>query len=156
LSMPKSVIYKPFPPGFVSREAISRARHARIIGYMAVCLVGTKWGQYLGTQLRRIYQGPLFVCGRDPARTRRLAAALGAQDALTGWQAAVDHPGIDSVILAVPAHLHLEAGRAALLAGKHVLLEKPLATSLADCDMLIRAARSAGVVLAAGENIPFR
>jgi len=52
--------------------------------------------------------------------------------------------------------MHREVSRAAALAGKHVLVEKPLATSLEDCDAIIRAAEAAGVVLAVGENIPFR
>ena len=123
---------------------------------MAVCLVGTRWGQYLGKQLREIYDGPFFVCGRDPERTRRTATLLGAQGALSGWEAAVDHPGITALILAIPAHLHREVARAAALAGKHVLVEKPIATSLDDCDTIIRAAHAAGIVLAVGENIPFR
>jgi predicted dehydrogenase len=123
---------------------------------MAVCLVGTRWGRYLGEQLRKVYTGPLFVCGRQPARTRRLANALGADDALLGWESAVRHPAIDRLILAIPAHLHGNVACSALTEGKHVLVEKPFATSIADCDLLIRAAQSAGVVLAVGENIPFR
>src|SRR5437868_4633387 len=123
---------------------------------MAVCLVGTRWGQYLGTQLREIYRGPLFVCGRDPQRTGTIAKTLDAQDPHIGCEAAVRHPAITTLILAIPAHMHREVSRAAALAGKHVLVEKPLATSLEDCDAIIRAAEAAGVVLAVGENIPFR
>jgi predicted dehydrogenase len=123
---------------------------------MAVCLVGTRWGQYLGTQLREVYSGPFFVCGRDRERTANIARDLRAQEALTGWESAVRHPGITTVILAIPAHMHREVARAAALAGKHVLVEKPLATSVEDCDAVIRAAEIAGVVLAVGENIPFR
>jgi len=123
---------------------------------MAVCLVGTRWGQYLGTQLREIYSGPFFVCGRDPERTANIATSLHAQASLIGWESAVRHPDITAVILAIPAHMHREVARAAALAGKHVLVEKPLATTLEDCDAVIRAAQAAGVVLAVGENIPFR
>jgi predicted dehydrogenase len=123
---------------------------------MAVCLVGTRWGQYLGTQLRQVYRGPLFVCGRDRARTRRIASSLGAQEPLIGWESAVRHPAVTSMIVAMPAHMHREVSRAGAMAGKHVLVEKPLATSLEDCDAIIRAAEASGVVLAVGENIPFR
>jgi predicted dehydrogenase len=123
---------------------------------MAICLVGTRWGQYLGTQLRKVYGGPLLVCGQDWRRTRRIGSQLGAEEVVVGWEKAVRHPGITSLILAIPAHLHVEAGRAALLRGKHVLLEKPMATNTGECDALIHAAQTAGMVLAVGENIPFR
>jgi predicted dehydrogenase len=123
---------------------------------MAICLVGTRWGRFLGAQLRQIYAGPLFICGLNPVHTRRIARSLDAEDALIGWESAVRHPAISILLLAIPAQLHRTVGVSAALRGKHVLVEKPLATSIEDCDALIQAARSSGVVLAVGENIPFR
>jgi predicted dehydrogenase len=123
---------------------------------MAICLVGTRWGQFLGTQLRQIYSGPLFVCGCDPQRTRRIARSLNAEDALTGWEAAVSHPRVSSLILALPVRRHFEAALGALRAGKNVLVEKPMATCLHECDELIDAASAYGVVFAVAENISFR
>jgi myo-inositol 2-dehydrogenase/D-chiro-inositol 1-dehydrogenase len=52
----------------------------------------------------------------------------------------------------LPNHLHAEVGVAALAAGKHVLLEKPMATTLADCDRLIEARRRSGKQLAIGHE----
>src|SRR2546423_7599851 len=123
---------------------------------MAVCLVGTRWGQYLSTQLREVYSGPFYVCGRDQERTASIATSLHAQASLIGWESAVRHQDITALILAIPAHMHREVARAAALAGKHVLVEKPLATTLEDFNAGIRAAESAGVVLAVGEDISFR
>lgn len=57
----------------------------------------------------------------------------------------------DALILAVPHHLHASMGKAALEAGKHVLVEKPLARDAAECDLLVRAAEAAGRVLAVGQ-----
>lgn len=56
----------------------------------------------------------------------------------------------DAVIVASPNYLHAEHGVAALEAGKHVLVEKPLATTLEGCDQLLEAARRSGRVLAVG------
>jgi myo-inositol 2-dehydrogenase / D-chiro-inositol 1-dehydrogenase len=53
----------------------------------------------------------------------------------------------------VPNHLHTLVGIAALNAGKNVLMEKPLANSLEDCDRLIAAATSSGAVLNVGHQL---
>lgn len=59
----------------------------------------------------------------------------------------LDDPALDAVILATPASLHLEHVRRALEAGKHVLVEKPLALEAAHCDELAERARAAKRVL---------
>jgi len=62
-------------------------------------------------------------------------------------------PDLDAVAVVVPNHLHAEVGVAALEAGKDVLLEKPMATSLADCDRLLAAAWTSGRVLTIGHEL---
>jgi len=62
-------------------------------------------------------------------------------------------PDLDAVAVVVPNHLHAEVGVAALEAGKDVLLEKPMATTLADCDRLLAAARTSGRVLTIGHEL---
>ena len=49
----------------------------------------------------------------------------------------VERDDVDVVTVAVPNHLHFEVARAALKAGKHVLLEKPMALSVEHCDELV-------------------
>ena len=61
---------------------------------MAVCLLGTRWGQYLGSELRNFYRGPLYVCGRDIQRTTRIARQLGAEEPLFAWETAVEQKSI--------------------------------------------------------------
>lgn len=122
---------------------------------MPICLVGTQWGYYLGTQIRQFYGGPLIVCGRDRERTQRIAARLNAQW-VTGFETALRNPDLRAFVLAVPAPLHRQMGLDALREGKHVLIEKPLSVDLESCDDLIKTARESGVVLATGENVPFR
>lgn len=70
-----------------------------------------------------------------------------------GYQALLDRPGIDAVAVVVPNHLHADVGVAALEAGKDVLLEKPMATTLEGCDRLLAAARTSGRVLTVGHEL---
>lgn len=59
------------------------------------------------------------------------------------YQGLLADPGVDAVVIALPHWLHQEATIAGLRAGKHVLVEKPMAMSAAECDAMI-AARDAG------------
>lgn len=58
----------------------------------------------------------------------------------------LERPDIDLAIIATPDHLHADAASAAARAGKALLIEKPLATSLADADIIIEAVRETGVL----------
>jgi myo-inositol 2-dehydrogenase/D-chiro-inositol 1-dehydrogenase len=62
-------------------------------------------------------------------------------------------PSIEAVVIAAPNALHAPLALAALEAGKHVLLEKPMALTLADCDALVEAARRSGKVLTIGHEL---
>ena len=59
----------------------------------------------------------------------------------------------EAVSVCTPNAYHAPASIQAALAGKHVLCEKPLSMSLADCEKMIRAARDAGVVLQTGHHL---
>ena len=67
-------------------------------------------------------------------------------DELFGW-------GMDAVIVASPNHLHARQAIAALDAGKHVLVEKPMAISEGDCRQVLAAAERSGCVLAVGHEM---
>jgi predicted dehydrogenase len=62
---------------------------------------------------------------------------------------------VDLVVVAVPSHLHAEHAIRALEAGKHVLVEKPMADNLADADRMIEAAEKAGRILTVNQNYRF-
>lgn len=68
------------------------------------------------------------------------------------YRALLDDRSIEAVDIVVPNHLHAEVGVAALQAGKHVLLEKPMALSVEGCDRLIAAAQGSGKVLTIGHE----
>ncbi|MCF3650448.1 Gfo/Idh/MocA family protein [Synoicihabitans lomoniglobus] len=91
----------------------------------------------------------VFVCDTDPERAAAVASSLGVA-AVPDWQAALtESSAITHVLIATPAPLHVAMARTCLAAGKHVLIEKPLALTMAGIDDLIRvrdaADRFAGV-----------
>jgi len=121
---------------------------------LGVCIVGTGWGRFLGTAIRRALPDVrLFVFGRDPAKTARMSRALGAVAAFTSLENALDDPRVEAVVLAIPHHLHRWATVASLRSGKHVFVEKPIATSLDDADVMIESARAAGKALFISDNL---
>jgi predicted dehydrogenase len=65
---------------------------------------------------------------------------------------AFDDPQVDAVIIATPAATHFELAKRALECGKHVLVEKPLATTVAEVDELARCADQHGLVVMAGHT----
>lgn len=83
---------------------------------------------------------------RDEDRAREMAARFGVPHVATDIAAAADHA--EAAVVALPPHLHRMAAETLLSAGVHVLMEKPLATSLADCDAMLAAASAANRVLA--------
>lgn len=92
------------------------------------------------------------VASRDEAKAARYAAAFECEG-VVGYDALIERADLDAVYVPVPASLHHHWVARALQAGKHVLAEKPLATSLAAAKELADTARRAGLVLA--ENVMF-
>ena len=70
-------------------------------------------------------------------------------------EALCDDPAVDVIYLATPHQLHAEHVQIAVHHGKHVLVEKPIAISLAECDAMIEAARAANVHLVVGHSHSF-
>jgi len=69
------------------------------------------------------------------------------------WREIVTADDIDIIDVATPNSMHAEVAIAALQAGKDVLLEKPMATSIADCDALIAAERDTGRLVSVGHEL---
>lgn len=91
------------------------------------------------------------VVDPDRGRAEAMAAETGAP-AFATLEEALARADLDAVDLMLPHHLHEEAALSAFAAGKHVLLEKPLATSLDACDRILAAWRRAGTVFLVAEN----
>jgi predicted dehydrogenase len=73
---------------------------------------------------------------------------------LTDWQEAVNDPDIDLIDICLPDNLHYPVAKAALLAGKHVYCEKPLADTAAEAQELAALARAKGVITRVGHAFP--
>ncbi|MDN4171554.1 Gfo/Idh/MocA family oxidoreductase [Nocardioides sp. SOB77] len=95
------------------------------------------------------------LVGRDPAALKTAADRYGWADTATDWRDVVTRDDVDVVDICTPGHLHAEIALAALEAGKHVLVEKPLANTVAESEALVAAAAAAaerGVVTMTGFN----
>jgi myo-inositol 2-dehydrogenase/D-chiro-inositol 1-dehydrogenase len=92
------------------------------------------------------------ICCRRAESAEEAAATYPDAVIHRDWRDLVESD-IDAVDIVVPNSLHAEIGVAALEAGKDVLLEKPMATSLEDCDRLIKAADENGRVLTVGHEL---
>jgi len=86
------------------------------------------------------------VSSRHLDKAERLAGEVGAR-ATTDDRSIIDDPSIEAISNTLPTHLHADPTIAALEAGKHVLLEKPLVLQAADADGMFAAARETGRTL---------
>lgn len=87
------------------------------------------------------------VCDRDGARARRVAAEHGVPAVYEDVAEMCRREALDAVDVCTPPASHAAVALAALEAGAHVLVEKPMATGVAECDAMIAAARGAGRLL---------
>lgn len=92
------------------------------------------------------------ICDKTESRLRHLRAIYSDIEAHTDALKLINDSGIDAVAIATPVGLHFTLTKAALCAGKHVLVEKPLAASSMECEELIDIAAEKGVVLMSGHT----
>ena len=95
------------------------------------------------------------IVGRDERAVAEAADQYGWAEAATDWRSVVERDDIDIVDVCTPGHLHCEVAIAALEAGKHVLVEKPLANSVAESAAMVAVADEAarrGIVSMVGFN----
>ncbi|MDR6417606.1 Gfo/Idh/MocA family oxidoreductase [Pseudarthrobacter sulfonivorans] len=83
------------------------------------------------------------LVGRDAAGVAEAAAKYGWAESSTDWRAVIERDDIDIVDICAPGWMHAEIAIAALQAGKHVLVEKPLANTLAEAEAMAAAAQAA-------------
>lgn len=94
------------------------------------------------------------VADLNPQLLSQTAATTGARTYTAGEDLLAD-PGVEAVTLCVPHKFHARLCEQALGAGKHVLIEKPMAVTSEECDRLIALAARKGLVLAASHNQTF-
>jgi UDP-2-acetamido-3-amino-2,3-dideoxy-glucuronate N-acetyltransferase len=111
---------------------------------------------YWGRNLIRTVSELDALCGivdSKPDVAAELAARHGGRAYL--WEEMLADPEVEAVAIATPAASHFSLARQALLAGKHVLVEKPLALRLADGEELAALARSVGRRLMVGHQLQY-
>jgi len=107
-----------------------------------------KVGQLHAAALQRLPESEFVaVCDSSAARAKAFAAQYETPVPFTDPDEMFRGAGVEAVMLCTPHPLHAEHAIAAAGCGIHVLVEKPLAASLGDCDRMIAAARRSGVKL---------
>lgn len=91
---------------------------------------------------------------RDEGRADDFVRTFGARSAYTDYEKMLADPAVQAVFIATPNALHADAVMAAARAGKHVLCDKPMATTVHDATRAVEACRDAGVRL--GVNFHYR
>ncbi|GAA4886173.1 Gfo/Idh/MocA family oxidoreductase [Pseudonocardia benzenivorans] len=97
----------------------------------------------------------VLAAGADPAAPAREAFAGPGRAVFASVEQMCASDGVDAVYVATPTHLHAEHTIAALRAGHHVIVEKPMAVSMASAAAMVEAADEAGRVLLVGHSQSF-
>ncbi len=104
------------------------------------------WGEtHAKAYLSHVKSRLVAVCDTKPQRAKRIADMSPRCKAYTDFRDLLADPKIKAVSIATPDHVREDVFCAAAKAGKHILVEKPLATSVEQCDRMIAAAEKAGV-----------
>ncbi len=93
-----------------------------------------------------------YVCDVDPRRLKPVAARFPAARSTTNIADIFDDPAVDAIYLSTPVSTHYLLVKRALESGKHVLVEKPLATTVAEAEDLARLAAAYGRTLMVGHT----
>jgi predicted dehydrogenase len=124
------------------------------VSAVGLSLVGT--GMWAGQLVKAIGRTPaveLVTCfSRDAGRRESFAAEAGCE-AAPSFEAAVDDPRVEAVLLVTPNFTHAEQAAACAERGKHVFVEKPIADTLAEGRAIQEACEEAGVALLVGHEL---
>lgn len=91
--------------------------------------------------------GVRVIAGRTPEKTAALAARHGIPAVTPDWREVLARDDVDAVVITTPDGTHPEIAVAAAAAGKHILLQKPMARTAAECRRIIAAVAAARVHL---------
>jgi myo-inositol 2-dehydrogenase/D-chiro-inositol 1-dehydrogenase len=112
------------------------------------------FGKHHASAIRHGHGTKLVAVAVRSAESQTAARAdLAGVDVIGDYQQLLARPDIDVVDIVVPNRLHYTVAKAALAAGKHILLEKPMALSVAECDELNSLAARNGKLIAIGHEL---
>ena len=111
------------------------------------------WGPNLVRNLRSVADCSLkWICDINEDRLRHLQTLYPEVKAETRFERLLEQPNLDAIVVATSVKHHFAMAKASLLAGKHTMVEKPLASSAAECEELIEIAQRKGVTLMVGHT----
>jgi predicted dehydrogenase len=111
------------------------------------------WGPNLLRNFRSLSDcGAKVICDLDVRRLTHLNSLYPGLETTTSFDDVIARDDIDAVVIATSVHTHHDMAKKALLAGKHVLIEKPMARSVAECEELIQLADANGLTLMIGHT----
>lgn len=124
---------------------------------IGVAVIGCgNWGPKLARNLDELPEACLAaICDLDSARLTQTANLHKQAEQFTDYQLLLQDPRVEAVVVATPAESHHPIAKASLLAGKHTLIEKPMALSSDECDELIEIASLKGLTLMVGHTYLF-
>ena len=126
-------------------------------GKLVVALVGYGyWGPNLLRNYMELSDATVkWVCDRDPNKLTKAKTRYPAVLVTESCEDAFEDPEVDAVLIATPISTHFALARAALIAGKHVFVEKPLTSSTQEAQALVSLAHSRGLTLMVGHTFEF-
>jgi predicted dehydrogenase len=95
------------------------------------------------------------VCGIDAKEGAAFGQAVGVERTSGDWKEIVADPGIEALHICTPNNLHYPIAKAAMLAGKHVLCEKPLTNTLEEAKELVEIAKRQNVANCTNHNLRY-
>lgn len=114
---------------------------------LRVGIIGVGWGSVVQVPAFRMVDGfeVAALCSQRPERVAAAGEKLGVADVSTDWQAFVARDDLDVISVCTPVDIHQEQALAAIAAGKHVLVEKPVGLDAGQTLAMLEAAESAGI-----------
>ena len=111
------------------------------------------WGPNLVRNFKTLSNCNLrAMCDSSEARLAHMKSLYADVEGMTDFGHMLNGVGLDAVVVATPVKYHFGLAKAALLAGKHTFIEKPMASSSAECEELIDIAKRKGLVLMVGHT----
>ena len=93
-----------------------------------------------------------IACDLDQSRLAHMKSLYPGIDITTEFEGVIDNAEIDAVAVATPVRFHYEMAKKSLEAGKHTFIEKPMASSAAECNELIEIAESKNLTIIVGHT----
>ena len=104
------------------------------------------WGPNLVRNFRAVSGCKMeLICDADENRLSHLKSLYSELQTSKDFEKTAKDPNLDAMAIATPVRFHHQMAKACLMAGKHTFIEKPMASSAAECDELIELAKTSDV-----------